>query len=112
MGTEKEDHIFFAIIQSQDVDAAEQILEDMNVQYFPLPSVGVFLGKRNATLLINAPLSMQPEIEAALNKTCRQRTEYLAVPLESSPLAMPTPTPITVGGATIFGVETDHYEEF
>ena len=47
-----------------------------------------------------------------LNRTCRQRVEYIAVPLESAPLPMPAPTPVTVGGATIFGLEIEHYEEF
>ena len=33
------------------------------------------------------------------------------MPLESAPLPLPTPTPITVGGATVFALEVDHYEE-
>jgi uncharacterized protein YaaQ len=46
-----------------------------------------------------------------LQETCRQRVEYIAVPLESAPLPLPTPTPITIGGATIFGMEIEHFEE-
>jgi uncharacterized protein YaaQ len=47
----------------------------------------------------------------ALQKNCRQRVEYIAVPLESAPLPLPDPTPITIGGATIFALEVEHYEE-
>jgi len=47
----------------------------------------------------------------SLEKNCRQRVEYIAVPLETAPLPMPTPTPITIGGATVFTLEVEHYEE-
>ena len=49
---------------------------------------------------------------AALNENCRQRVEYIAVPLESAPLPLPALTPITIGGATIFALEVERYEEF
>lgn len=48
----------------------------------------------------------------ALQTACRQRVEYLAIPLEGSPLPMPSPVPVTVGGATVFTFPVDRYEEF
>jgi uncharacterized protein YaaQ len=47
-----------------------------------------------------------------LDQTCRQRVAFIAVPMENSPLPMPAPTPVTIGGANIFSLEIDHYEEF
>jgi hypothetical protein len=32
--------------------------------------------------------------------------------MENSPLPMPAPTPITIGGASIFSLDIDQYEEF
>jgi uncharacterized protein YaaQ len=47
----------------------------------------------------------------AFKENCRQRVEYIAVPLESAPLPLPSPTPITVGGAAVFSLEIEHFEE-
>jgi uncharacterized protein YaaQ len=104
--------MLIAVIQSQDIDAANAALKSINIHATRLPSVGGFLGRRNATLM----LGLQPEdvekAKQALQESCRQRIEYLAVPLESAPLPLPTPTPITVGGANIFTVNIERFEEF
>jgi uncharacterized protein YaaQ len=102
----------FAVIQAQDADMARDALSRMNVSIERLPSVGGFLGRRNATLLIGLAESQKEMVIDALNQSCRQRVEFIAVPLESAPLPLPTPTPITVGGATIFSLDVDRYEEF
>jgi uncharacterized protein YaaQ len=51
-------------------------------------------------------------VRVALQKSCRQRVEYLAIPLEGSPLPLPTPVPVTVGGATVFTIPVERFEEF
>ena len=102
---------FMAIVQSQDVDAAEESLRAIGIDYYRLPSVGGFLGRKKATMIIKTPPDTQDKVVEILKKTCRQRFEYIAVPLESASLTLPTPTPISVGGAIVFGIEADHYEE-
>jgi uncharacterized protein YaaQ len=104
--------LFMAIVQAQDADAAENAIHEMNLSITRLPSVGAFLGRKNATLLIGLPVDKKEEILAAFKENCRQRVEYIAVPLESAPLPLPSPTPITVGGATVFALEVEHFEEF
>ncbi len=100
-----------AVVQAQDADGAQAALEDMGLFVTRLPSVGGFLGRRNATLLIGVEESQREVAVEALHKSCRQRVEYIAVPLESAPLPLPAPTPITIGGATVFALEIDRYEE-
>jgi uncharacterized protein YaaQ len=103
--------LLLAIVQAQDVETADEALRSIGIFSSSLPSFGGFLGRKNTTLLI--PVT-QPQVEPALEairKNCRQRVEYIAVPLESAPLPLPTPTPVTVGGATIFNLEIEHYEE-
>ncbi len=112
MTAEKSDHVFLSIVQAQDLDLAEQALKEIGIDFYRLPSVGGFLGRRNATLIIQAPEAKQQTIIDILNKNCRQRIEYIAVPLESAPLPLPTPTPISVGGATVFGIEVEDFKEF
>ena len=105
------DIMLIAVVQSQDAESAQNGLEKLGVSSERLPSVGGFLGRRNATLLIGLPAAKQQAVIQSLQESCRQRVEYIAVPLESAPLPLPTPTPITIGGATLFGLEVEHFEE-
>ena len=109
---EKRDLMIMAVIQAQDAEIAVSALGKIGFTVTRLPSVGGFLGRRNATLLIGLPEDRRAEAVESLNKNCRQRIEYIAVPLESAPLPLPAPTPITIGGAAIFCLEVDYYEEF
>ena len=104
-------YLMTAIVQEQDVDVAERALALLEVPVIHLASTGGFLGRRNATLFIGLPEGMEEEALAALRKSCRQRVEYLAVPMEGTPLPLPTPVPVTVGGATVFAVPVERYEE-
>lgn len=104
--------MLLAVVQAQDAENAQNALAELNFSVTRLPSMGGFLGRRNATLLIGLPETRRAEAITSLNENCRQRVEYIAVPLESAPLPLPTPTPITIGGATIFALEVEHFEEF
>ena len=104
--------LLMAVVQAQDAETAENALMKMGISVTRMPSAGGFLGRRNATLLVGLPVARQTAAIEQLNKNCRQRVEFIAVPLESAPLPLPAPTPITIGGATIFSLEVEHYEEF
>ena len=101
-----------AIVQEQDVDIAARALGALGVPVIHLSSTGGFLGRRNATLLIGFPQGAEEQVMVALQKSCRQRVEYLAVPLEGAPLPLPTPVPVTVGGATAFILPVERFEEY
>ncbi len=105
-------YLMTAVIQEQDIDLAMRALSTLNAPILHLSSTGGFLGRRNATVMIGLPRNKKHEAVALLQKSCRQRIEYLAIPLEGSPLPMPTPVPVTVGGATIFTLPVEHFEEF
>jgi uncharacterized protein YaaQ len=100
------------VIQEQDVDNAIRSLTHLGIPLTRLPSTGGFLGRRNATLLIGINDTQAQMAIQSLSKSCRKRVEYVATPLEGSPLPFPSPTPITVGGATIFVYKVERYEEF
>lgn len=102
--------LMIAVVQAQDAESAESALTGLSFSVTRLPSYGGFLGRRNATLLIGLPTEQMDVVKDAINKNCRQRVEYIAVPLESAPLPLPAPTPITIGGATIFSLEVEHFE--
>lgn len=103
--------LMLAVVQEQDRDEATRALEKFNVPVVYLFSAGGFLGRRNATLLIGLREGLEEEAIKILQETCKQHVEYLTLPLEGSPLPMPTPVPVTVGGATIFVLPVEHFEE-
>ena len=94
---------------SNSLDLYESMM-DIDV-VFHLASTGGFLGRHNATLLVGLPEGMEEKALAALRKSCRQRVEYLAIPMEGAPLPLPTPVPVTVGGAKVFTLPVERFEE-
>ncbi len=104
--------LILAIVQSQDVELVETALRDINVTIHRLPSVGGFLGRKNVSILIKINDGNKNQIVEILKKTCQQRIEYIAIPLESTALPIPTPTPITIGGGILFDIDIERYEEF
>ena len=113
MAEQKIERLVTAVVQQQDEDLALKALSDLKVPVFHLASSGGFLGRRNATLLIGLRGEDDAErVVRALQKSCRQRVEFLAIPLEGSPLPVPTSVPVTVGGATLFTLPVERFVEF
>ena len=108
----QKDELLLAIIQGQDAEIAIDSLLEESFGVTRLPSVGGFLGRRSATLMIGVASGKSDKAVEILNNTCRKRVAFIAVPMENSPLPMPAPTPVTVGGASIFSLEVEHFEEF
>jgi uncharacterized protein YaaQ len=105
------DTLLIVIIQSQDADLAIHSLSKIGLKVTKLPSVGGFLRRRNTMLFIALSKEERTTALEILKETCQQRVEFIAVPLESTPLPLPAPTPITVGGAICFSLDIEHYEE-
>ncbi|HJS18455.1 MAG TPA: cyclic-di-AMP receptor [Anaerolineales bacterium] len=103
--------LMFAVVQDQDKDTAMRALGHLHLPVVFLSSAGGFLGQRNATILIGLRPGTEEAAIKSLEDSCRQRIEYLTLPLEGSPLPMPTPVPVTVGGATVFALPVEHFEE-
>ena len=103
--------LMLAVLQEQDVETATKALEGFGASVTYMSSTGGFLGRRNTTLLIGVPEGHEDQALKVLETSCRQRTEYLTMPLEGSPMPMPTPIPVTVGGATVFTLPVERFEE-
>lgn len=103
--------LLLAVVQEQDLDAATRALEPLGAPVVYLSSAGGFLGRRNATILVGLPKSNEEAALAVLRQACRQRVEYLTLPMEGTPLPLPAPVPVTVGGASVFALPVERYEE-
>ncbi len=103
--------LMMAVVQEQDIEAVTRSLEPLGDRVVYMASAGGFLGRRNATVLIAVREGGEEAALKVLEKSCRQRVEYMTMPLEGSPLPMPTPIPVTVGGATVFMLPVERFEE-
>jgi uncharacterized protein YaaQ len=103
--------LMLAVVQDQDRDEATHALEKLNLPVVHLCSAGGFLGRQNTTLLVELRKRQEGDALKVLRESCHQRIEYLALPLEGSPQPMPMPVPVTVGGATIFALPVERFEE-
>jgi uncharacterized protein YaaQ len=101
-----------AVVQDQDLDTATRALEPLGAPVVYLASSGGFLGRRNATLLIGLPIGSEEAVLVALRVACRQRVEFMTMPVEGAPMPMPAPIQVTVGGATVFALPVERYEHF
>ena len=91
--------------------ADPQALTAQGLRVTRISSSGGFLGRRNITLLIGLAASQEEAAVSTLSNSCKQRVEYLATRLEGAPYHLPLSTPITIGGATIFTLKVDYWEE-
>jgi uncharacterized protein YaaQ len=103
--------LLMAVIQEQDLDAATKAMQAIGASLTYLSSAGGFLGRRNATLLVGLPADSLQDALKVLHEACRQRIEYMTLPLEGSPMPMPAPVPVTVGGATVFALPVERFEQ-
>lgn len=103
--------ILLAVVQAQDADLVTSALRKYGVSAYELSSTGAFLGRKNVTLLLPVETTNVELVLSELKRNCRQRIEYVSMPIEGQPLPIPSPIPITVGGATIFILEIDQYME-
>ncbi|HSR20266.1 MAG TPA: cyclic-di-AMP receptor [Anaerolineales bacterium] len=104
--------MILAVVQDQDLDTARRALEELGAPVVYMASSGGFLGRRNATLLIGLPVGSEGKVLESLRTTCRQRVEYMTMPVEGAPMPMPAPIQVTVGGATVFALPVERYEHF
>lgn len=101
-----------AIVQFRDSESATSALERQGFSVTRLPSIGGFLGHTNVTLLIGLQKGKEEVLVQTLQESCQERVEYLASPVEGSPLRIATPVTVSVGSATIFTFDVEQYEEF
>lgn len=107
--------LIFAVVQDKDVARLLERLMKANIRATKLNSSGGFLRAGNTTLMIGVEDERLEETLTVIKQSCKAR-EQLATPL--SPLGnqmesyVPYPVSVQVGGATVFVVSVDQFEQF
>jgi uncharacterized protein YaaQ len=96
-----------AIVQSEDADILIARLVHQGLRVTRINSVGSFLARGNATVLIGLEEERVDEVLAAIRATCHTRISYInavSTAEPTSPLFVVTmPLEVQVGGAIVFG---------
>jgi uncharacterized protein YaaQ len=104
-----------AIVQDKDSPRLAQNLVKAGVRATKLASTGGFLHAGNTTFMIGAPDDQVEEIKNLIQASCKSR-EQVVTPM--SPMGsqlesyIPYPVSVQVGGATVFVLDVEQFEQF
>jgi CPA1 family monovalent cation:H+ antiporter len=93
------------VTQDRYLDTISSLLQPFGYPITHIASTGGFLGRKNATLLIGVPTNKQSHIQNIIKKATRG--DALISPAEEDKSTDDVP-----GGATLFALEVERYEEF
>jgi uncharacterized protein YaaQ len=98
--------LLLVIVQAEDADVLPGRLVGQGLRLTRIDSVGSFLVRGNATLLIGLDEDRMEEALATIRAVCRTRTTFInaMIAMEGTgvPLAAPMPIEAQVGGAIVF----------
>jgi uncharacterized protein YaaQ len=107
--------LIIAVVQDKDSNRLSNALVKQDFRATKLASTGGFLKAGNSTFLIGVEDEKIDEVLEIIKKNCQAR-EQLVAPV--SPMGgnadsyVPYPVEIQVGGATVFVVAVDQFEQF
>lgn len=98
--------LLIAIVQAEDADVLGEQLIKKGFRFTRLNSVGSFLARGNATMLVGVEDDQVEPVLEVLRATCKTRQAFLnALPQIEAPhasLAVVMPLEVTIGGAVVF----------
>lgn len=99
--------LLLAIVQAEDADLLIERLVAQDYRVTRINSVGSFLMRGNATILIGIEEAQYASVLATMRAVCRTRTTFINAvpPVETVAAALPVvmPLEVQVGGALVFG---------
>ncbi|MCY0875669.1 MAG: cyclic-di-AMP receptor [Firmicutes bacterium] len=107
--------LIYAVVQDKDVARLSERLVKGGIRATKLASTGGFLRSGNTTFMIGVDEDKVDDVLTIIKQSCRAR-EQLVTPL--SPLGnqvesyVSYPVSVQVGGATVFVVKVDRFEQF
>ena len=99
-----------AIVNKKDADEVCRSLRDAGFYLTKMATTGGFLTAGNTTVMIGTEDESVETVLQIIREHCSKRTEFLPATTSPSHVAM-SPTPVVVGGATIFVTNVEHFEK-
>jgi uncharacterized protein YaaQ len=103
-----------AIVQDEDAPALSDAVVGRGYRATRMHTVGGFLRKGNATILIGVQERQIPELLSIIRQTCRTRMAFLTAtyPVEMAEPFLSEPIEVQVGGAVVFILNVERFEPF
>ncbi len=103
--------LVIAVVQDEDAEATVQALTEHGHRVTRLATTGGFLRRGNTTLLTGVPDDKVDDVLTVLRHTCRRRTVYTTLVTETPTMLPSSVVEVEVGGATVFVLDMEHFEQ-
>jgi uncharacterized protein YaaQ len=105
--------LLIATIQDQDTDRVIGGLTEQSYRVTRIGTTGGFLQQGNTTLLIGVDDSQVEPVMSILRNLSQRRTQYMPMATGAAPngVAMYSYVEVEVGGATVFILDVDLFEQ-
>lgn len=100
-----------AIVQDKDSHSLRKAFVNENIRATKLASTGGFLSEGNTTYLIGVEDEQVDHVLEIIRRECHSREQMLpSTPSQS--ISGIYPIKVTVGGATVFVLDVEHFDHF
>ena len=106
------DRLLGVVLQEYDLQRVTTALEKFGLVVIQLASSSGFLSLGNITLLVGLPSEMLDLVITIIRDNTRERVTYREAPVEEPSTALAFPVAIPVGGAVLFSLPVEKFEEF
>jgi uncharacterized protein YaaQ len=105
--------LILATIQDQDADRVITSLTDQDFRVTRIGTTGGFLQQGNTTLLVGTDESQVGSVLNILKTHSQRRTQYMPMATGAAPngVALYNYVQVEVGGATVFVLNVEHFEQ-
>ncbi|MCC7446886.1 MAG: cyclic-di-AMP receptor [Anaerolineae bacterium] len=105
--------LIIGTIQDQDADRVIENLTKQGYRVTRVATTGGFLQQGNTTLLAGVEDHQVNAVVAILKKFCHRRTQYMPMATGAAPngMALYNYVEVEVGGASIFILDVEHFEQ-
>jgi len=105
--------LVIAVVQDLDVDDVVEAITAADYRVTRVASTGGFFRQGNTTLLCGIQDDQVQSLIALLRRTCKRRSRMMPIAPHSAehPMTVGAYVEVTVGGATLFILDVDHFEQ-
>ena len=103
--------MIFAIVNNDDSSEVMKALTKEQIPVTKLASTGGFLLKGNTTFISGVEDDMVEKTIHIIKENAKKRTQIMPTDYQCSAGMVPYPVEVTVGGATIFVIDIEHFEK-
>jgi len=107
--------LIIAMVQDKDSNRLSNEFVDSGIRATKSSTTGGFLRAGNTTFIIGIDDERVPEVLNIIRENCQSREQFMTPPVSldvSMETNMPYPVEVQVGGATVFVMPVEQFEQY